>query len=289
MNTVFKNLQLPQVECSLEDGIGWIRLNRAPVNAIDLPFLQEIVQAIQAARNDPEVKVVMLASRMKGYFSAGLDLKELELSGDEGRAELLDQLFKDGIIRAMRTARKIFIAVINGHALGGGLELALAADFRIGVEGKAQIGLPEVRLGGMPGGGGLQTMSRLIGQSRTLRLAALGETLNPAKALELGLLDALHAEEALETEAAAFARKFAQGPGSIGSIKMALYEGQEMSIADALVLERAALPRDHARERHQGRGGGLPGKTPGEVHREIMPSRICRRTSASRRSSADRP
>ncbi len=236
MGTVFKDLKLAQIECSLEEGVGWIRLNRPPVNAIDLDFLEALTQAIQAARNDPEVKVVVLASQREGYFSAGLDLKELDLSSDEGRAELLDQLFKDRIVRSIRTARKIFIALVNGHCLGGGLELALAADFRIGVEGKWQIGLPEVRLGGMPGGGGLQTMRRLIGQSRTLRLATLGEMLDPKRAHEFGILDELYQNP---SEVTAFAQKFAQGPGhAIGAIKLALYEGQEMPLAEALVMER---------------------------------------------------
>jgi len=238
MTTKFQALKLTHIECALEDGVGWIRLDRPPVNAIDLDFLEELAQAIGAARNDPEVRVAVLASRSKGYFCAGLDLKELELSSDEARAERLDQQFKDGVLRGMRTARKIFIALINGHCLGGGLELALAADFRIGAQGKWQIGLPEVRLGGMPGGGGIQTMSRLIGASRTLRLTALGETLDPGRAHELGLLDALHPEEDALREASAFAQKFAQAPGSVGAIKLALYQGQDMSLADALVFER---------------------------------------------------
>lgn len=239
MTLTFKDLKLAHLECALEDGVGWIRMNRPPVNAIDLGFLEELTQAIQAARNDPEVRVAVLASQSRGYFSAGLDLKELELSSDEGRAELLDQLFKDGVVRAIRTARKVFIALISGHCLGGGLELALAADFRVGGQGKWQIGLPEVRLGGMPGGGGIQMMHRLIGQSRTLRLAALGETLDPGRAHEYGLLDALHPEDQALREAAAFAQQFAQGPShAIGAIKLALYEGQEMSLADALVFER---------------------------------------------------
>jgi enoyl-CoA hydratase/carnithine racemase len=231
----FGELRLARVECALEEGIGWIRLNRPPVNALDLALLQELVQAIGAARNDPAVRAVVIGSRSKGYFSAGLDLKELELSADEGRAELLDQLFKDGVVRAMRTARKIFVALIDGHCLGGGLELALAADFRLAIQSKGQIGLPEVRLGGMPGGAGIQTMRRLIGQSRTLRLVALGETVDAQRALELGLLDEIAASEA---DAKAFAQRFAQGPGSIGAIKLALYEGQETSFAEALVLER---------------------------------------------------
>jgi enoyl-CoA hydratase len=236
MGMAFKDLKLAQIECSLEQGVGWIRLNRPPVNAIDLDFLEALIQAIQAARNDPEVKVVVLASQREGYFSAGLDLKELELSFDQAHADLLDQLFKDRVLRAMRTARKIFIALVNGHCLGGGLELALAADFRIGVQGKWQIGLPEVRLGGMPGGGGLQMLRRLIGQSRTLRLATLGETLDPERAHQFGILDELYPNPG---EVTAFAQKFAQGPGhAIGAIKIALYEGQEISLSDALVLER---------------------------------------------------
>jgi len=101
----FDDLKLAHVECSLEDGVGWIRMNRPPVNAIDLDFLVELTQAIQAARNDPEVKVAMLASLQRGYFSAGLDLKELELSSDEGRAERLDQMFKDGVLRVRSSSR----------------------------------------------------------------------------------------------------------------------------------------------------------------------------------------
>ncbi len=239
MTTAFKDLKLANIECALDEGIGWIRMNRPPVNAVDLDFLQGLAQAVQSARVDPAVKVVVIASQARGYFSAGLDLKELDDLGNEGRADLLDQVFKDGVIRGMRTARKIFIAVVNGHALGGGLEIALAADFRIGGQGKWQIGLPEVRLGGMPGGGGVQTLGRLIGPSRTLRMTALGETLDPVRAQEYGILDELHAEQDVLREAGAFAAKFAKGPThSIGAIKLALYQGAETSLMDALVLDR---------------------------------------------------
>jgi enoyl-CoA hydratase/carnithine racemase len=239
MALTFGDLRPTHLQCTIEDGIGWIRLNRPPVNAIDLALLQELVQAVQAARVDPGVKAVMIASQIPGYFSAGLDLKELEHSSDEGRAELLDQLFKDGLLHAMRTARKVFVALINGHCLGGGLEVALAADFRIGAQGKWQIGLPEVRLGGMPGGGGIQMLGRLIGQSRTLRLTLLGETITPDRAQEYGILDALYPEADALLEASAFVRKFADGPGhSIGAIKLALYEGREIPLTHALVLER---------------------------------------------------
>ena len=235
----FGELRPTVLQCAIEDGVGWIRMNRAPVNAIDLGLLQELVQAVQAARVDPGVKAVVIASQIPAYFSAGLDLKEMEDLSDEGRAELIDQLFKDGLIRAMRTARKVFIALINGHCLGGGLELALAADFRVGGQGKWQIGLPEVRLGGMPGGGGIQMLSRLIGQSRTLRLVLLGETVDPGRAQEYGILDALHNEADALREATAFARKFADGPGhALGAIKLALYEGREIPLAHALTLER---------------------------------------------------
>lgn len=239
MTASFKELQLPGLECSTEDGIGWLYMNRAPVNAMDMDFLHAFAKAVQVARNDAEVRVVVIASKAKNFFSAGLDLKELDLMVDEGRADLLDQVFKDGIIRGMRTARKIFIALVGGHCLGGGLELALAADFRVGAQGKWQLGLPEVKLGGMPGGGGIQTLRRLIGQSRALRMAALGETMDPTRAHEYGILDALHPEEEAMREVTAFAAKFAQGaPQSIGAVKLALYEGMESTISEAMVLER---------------------------------------------------
>jgi len=239
MAVAFADLTLAHLQCAIDDGVGWIRLNRPPVNAIDLGLLQELVQAVEAARHDPAVKAVMLASQIPGYFSAGLDLKELTYLTDEGRADLIDRLFKDGLIHAMRTARKVFVALINGHCLGGGLELALAADFRIGAQGKWQIGLPEVRLGGMPGGGGVQLLSRLIGQSRTLRLTLLGETIAPDRAHEYGLLDALYPEADALREATAFVRRFAEGAGhAIGAIKLALYQGQEIPLGHALTLDR---------------------------------------------------
>jgi len=231
-------LKTKHLECLIEDGVGWIWMNRPPVNAIDLSMLEELTQAVQAARFDPAVNAVLIGSRIKGYFSAGLDIRELQQTSSE-RSDLLDHLFKDVLIRCMRTARKVFVSLINGHCLGGGLELALATDIRLGVHGQWQIGSPEVRLGGMPGGGGIQMLSRLIGPSRTLKVALFGETFGMDRSVEWGLVDAAFQPDESERELRAFMKKLADGPRhATGAIKLALWEGQEISPAHGFVLER---------------------------------------------------
>lgn len=235
----FTSLDLRQLACTLDsDGIGWIRLTRPPANALNVAVLEDLVLAVRAARFDRRVKVVALGSAVPGFFSSGLDIAEMEAPEPE-RLELLDHLFKDLVVRPMRTARKLFVAVIEGHCLGGGFELALAADIRVGVSGSWKLGLPEVRLGGMPGGGGIQLLARLIGRPTTLRVALRGETLDPAHAAELGILDALFDGQQASAEIETYLRQLAQGPrDAYGAIKLAVHEGLELTPDQGMLFER---------------------------------------------------
>jgi enoyl-CoA hydratase/carnithine racemase len=238
MATAFGDLKTKHLVCTIEDGVGCIWMSRPPVNAIDLSMLEELTQAVQAARFDPAVGAVLIGSRIKGYFCAGLDIRELQDASPE-RSDLLDHLFKDVLFRGMRTARKIFVSLIDGHCLGGGLELALATDMRLGVQGPWQIGSPEVRLGGMPGGGAIQMLSRLIGPSRTLKITLFGEAIGMERAVEWGLVDAAFQPDESDRETRAFMKKLAEGPRqAAGAIKLALWEGQEVSPSHGFVLER---------------------------------------------------
>jgi enoyl-CoA hydratase/carnithine racemase len=227
------------LSCEIDSqGVGWLRLRRLPANALDLATIEELTLAVRAARFDPRVKLVALASAAPRFFSSGLDIAELE-TFDANRLGLLDHLFKDLLVRSMRTARKLFVAVIEGHCLGGGLELALAADLRVAVDGAWQVGLPEMKLGGIPGGGGIQMLARLVGPSRALKLVLSGETMSPRQALDLGLLDVLVPGESGEQEVEAFLARLAAGPLEAQvAAKLAVREGLELPPDDAMLLER---------------------------------------------------
>jgi enoyl-CoA hydratase/carnithine racemase len=139
----------------------------------------------------------------------------------------------------MALSPKVFVAAINGHALGGGLEMALACDLRFAAEGKYRLGLPEVTLGLLPGNGGTQRLPRLIGANKALEMMLTGESVGPEEAHRLGLVNQLFPAEKLLEEAEAYARKVASGAGvAIGKIKQAVYQGMALPLKEALALER---------------------------------------------------
>jgi enoyl-CoA hydratase/carnithine racemase len=134
---------------------------------------------------------------------------------------------------------KVFIAEINGHALGGGLEIPLACDLRFAAEGDYRLGTPEATLGLLPGNGGTQRLPRLIGKGRALDLMITGRTLSPAEAHELGIVDALFPAQELHEQTLAYAQKLAAGATkAIGNIKLAVNEGIDDGLDRGLARER---------------------------------------------------
>jgi enoyl-CoA hydratase/carnithine racemase len=147
------------------------------------------------------------------------------------------------LLKVERTP-KVFVAAIGGHALGGGLEIALACDFRFAAEGEYRIGVPEVSLGLLPGNGGTQRLTRLIGRTRALDLLLSGQPVAPARALELGIVDRVFPADQLLQESVAYVAKLAQGPGlAVGNIKVAAKIGADLPLEGALALEREAVWR----------------------------------------------
>jgi enoyl-CoA hydratase/carnithine racemase len=143
------------------------------------------------------------------------------------------------VLGRITTMPKIFIAEIAGHALGGGLEIALACDLRFAAEGSYRIGLPEVTLGLLPGNGGTQRLPRLIGWSRALDLMITGRTLTPEEAHRIGIVDALHPAGELGERTLAYAWAVAAAaPLAVASVKRAVREGSALSTADGLALEQ---------------------------------------------------
>ncbi|MDR7595035.1 MAG: enoyl-CoA hydratase/isomerase family protein [Armatimonadota bacterium] len=225
------------VEFSREGGLGYVTLNRPPANSYDFGFIEELDRAIQQAEADPEVRVVVVRSALERFFSAGADVRAFSENPPDRNMELVRYAHR--VLGRIAQVPKVFIAQIGGHALGGGLEIALACDLRFGARGEYRVGLPEVTLGLLPGNGGTQRLPRLVGWSRALDLMVTGRTLTAEEAHAYGILDRLVPAERLAEETAEYARKLASGPvRAVGAIKLAVRLGVDRPLEDGLRLER---------------------------------------------------
>jgi enoyl-CoA hydratase/carnithine racemase len=225
------------VSFSAEDGIGVVTLDKPPANSYDLAFIEELAGAVQAAADDDAVKVVVLRSASEKFFSAGADVKAFNENTVEANMEMIR--LSHETLSSIATIPKVFIAEINAHALGGGLEIALACDLRFAAEGEYRLGTPEVTLGVLPGNGGTQRLPRLIGWSRALELMVTGRTVTPAEALELGIVNALHPADELREKTVEYAQTLASGATkAVGNIKLAVHEGLAAGLEAGLERER---------------------------------------------------
>ncbi len=230
------------VSFSRQDAVGVITLDRPPANSYDRAFMEELDAAIEQARKDEAVRAVLVRSASERFFSAGADVAVFARS-DLGAQNAFVVCANEAMSKFESTP-KVVVAAINGHCLGGGLEIALCCDFRIAAEGTYKIGLPEVTLGLLPGTGGTQRLPRLIGRQKALDLMLRGATLSPQEAHALGLVDELVPAAELQERAMERARGYATGPTyAIGQIKLAAVQGSGMTLAEGLALERQALLR----------------------------------------------
>jgi enoyl-CoA hydratase/carnithine racemase len=228
------------IDVSKAAGVGFITLARAPANSYDVAFVEELGAAVEQCAEDEDVKVVVVRSGLERFFSAGADIKAFTANTPDGNMEMVRA--SHVALGSIATVPKIFIAQIAGHALGGGLEIALACDLRFAAEGDYKLGVPESTLGLLPGNGGTQRLPRLIGPSRAIDLMVTGRTVSPAEAFELGLLDRLVPVERLEEETAAYCGALAGGAQrAIGSIKLAVHEGKEQSLEAGLRREQELI------------------------------------------------
>ncbi len=226
-----------------EGKVGVIVLDRPPANSYDYGFLKELGAAVDEARYDDDVRAVVVASASERFFSAGADVVAFRSGSPNQRA--MTALLAHEVFRKFEHTPMVFVAAIAGHALGGGLELALACDLRFAARGSYRIGLPEVTLGLFPGSGGTQRLPRLVGLSRGLDLIATGRALDPEEAKELGLVDQLfHDAAACRAGAVAYCAKLADGPSeAIGRAKVATALGFSAPLDLGLALEREGIAR----------------------------------------------
>ena len=199
----------------------------------DAKFAADVDAAI-----DSDARVVIVRSASEKFFSAGADVKKF-LDGDvEANMEMIRT--SQAAFTRMAAAEQVFIAYVNGHALGGGLEIALACDVRLAAPGSYKLGTPEVTLGLLPGNGGTQRLTRLLGPSRAMDLLLTGRTFGPDEALAWGLVSALVDEDG----AREYAERLAAGPKlAIAAIKRCVHEGGQLPLEDGLALEAELVER----------------------------------------------
>jgi enoyl-CoA hydratase len=225
------------VSFTADGAVGVVALDKPPANSYDLVFIKELSAAVREAADDDAVKVVVLRSASEKFFSAGADVKAFNENTVEANMDMIRASHET--LSSIATVPKVFIAEINAHALGGGLEIALACDLRLAAEGDYRLGTPEVTLGVLPGNGGTQRLSRLIGWSRALELMVTGRTVTPAEALELGIVNALFPANELQERTLEYARTLAAGATkAIGNIKLAVHEGLAAGLEVGLARER---------------------------------------------------
>jgi enoyl-CoA hydratase/carnithine racemase len=235
------------VTLSKEAPLGMITLNRPPANSYDKKFMADLDAAIDGAAADDEIKVVLVSSASEKFFSGGADIKAFLANSPEGNMEMVS-LAHEALAKIARLPN-VFIAVINGHAMGGGLEIALACDIRLAGDGKFLLALPEATLGLLPGNGGTQRLPRLIGAGKALELMLTGGVVNPQEALVLGIVNKLFPPDTLMEEAKSYALKLANGPEmALAYIKRCVYEGLEKPLAEGLELERGLIAKLFATE-----------------------------------------
>lgn len=198
----------PVVWCKTNDGVLHITLNRAPANALGPPIIDGINAALDDADADETVQVIIVSSAVQGFFAAGADIKHMSSVDAQSFTAYGDAL--RAALDRLAAPERISIAAVEGVALGGGLELAMACTMRVG-GADALFGLPEVKLGLIPGAGGTQRLPRLVGRGRALDIMLTARQLSAEEAYAIGLIDRLAVASESEHDAFALAEEL-RGP-----------------------------------------------------------------------------
>jgi enoyl-CoA hydratase/carnithine racemase len=223
----------------VENGIAIFELNDPPANTYTYEMMRDLDDAILKARFDSGVHVIVIRGAGDKFFCAGANIKMLQTA--DPTFKYFFCLHANETLNRLEQTPKLVIAAINGHCVGGGLEIAMAADIRIAKRNAGKIGLPEVTLGVLPGTGGTQRMGRLVGKSRAIELMATGSTFSFEDGERYGLVNHVYEAEDFDAKVMEYARQFVP-PGkaskAVGRIKRSVQSGLEVPFSEALAIER---------------------------------------------------
>ncbi|HTG85849.1 MAG TPA: enoyl-CoA hydratase/isomerase family protein [Pyrinomonadaceae bacterium] len=228
-----------KVEYKTLDGVAVLTLNDPPANTYSYEMMQELDACILKARMDESVQVIVITGAGEKFFCAGADIQML--SNVTPVFKYYFCLHANETLSRLEQTPKLVIAAINGHCVGGGLEVAMAADLRVARKGAGKMGLPEVSLGVLPGTGGTQRLVRLVGKSKAIELMAMGQLFDFERGLELGLINQVIETENFLAAVIEYARQFTtpnKAAMAVGRIKRAVQTGDEIPLEYGLTLER---------------------------------------------------
>jgi enoyl-CoA hydratase/carnithine racemase len=230
------------VQYRIDAGVALLTLNDPPANTYTYEMMQELDRSILAARMDESVEVIVITGNGEKFFSAGANINML--ADVTPTFKYFFCLHANETLSRLEQTPKLVIAAINGHCVGGGLEIALAADIRVARRAAGKMGLPEVSLGVLPGTGGTQRLTRIVGKSRAIELMALGELFDFERGYELGIINQIYEAESGETFLQGvldYTRQFTspkKAAHAVGLIKRSVQTGAEIPFESALALER---------------------------------------------------
>ncbi|AFV00499.1 enoyl-CoA hydratase/isomerase family protein [Simiduia agarivorans] len=224
------------IQMQTSAGVARVGLNRAPANAYQTELLQAINHCLTQLEADTSIRVVIIHSALPKFFCAGADIAVFQANSVEQNLALVAQARANAAL--IEQSHKIYLAEIAGHCLGGGLELAMACDRIFAGQGQYLLGLPEIKLGLIPGNGGSQRLVRRVGLANAMKLLATGDNVNVEAAHRMGLIDETIPAELLTESVNGFAEKVAANSGTaLAATKRALREGAFLPLAEALTLE----------------------------------------------------
>jgi len=233
-----------KVDVTVSEGVAVLTLNEPPANTYSYEMMLELDAAVLAARMDPNVHVIVLTGAGDKFFCAGANIGMLKDADPEFKYYFC--LHANETLTRLEQTPKLVIAALNGHTVGGGLEVAMAADLRIARKDAGKIGLPEVALGVLPGTGGTQRLARLVGKARAIELMATGRLMTMDEAQALGIVTAVWSEAEMNGRSfrdaiAQYARQFTPphaASWAVGRMKRAVQSGAEAGFLEGLSIER---------------------------------------------------
>src|SRR5712672_2539132 len=232
-----------------DGGVAVIEMCDPPANTYTYEMNRQLCEAILKARMDNDVYVIVLTGVGDKFFSAGANIKML--ASVDPTFKYYFCLHANEMLLRLEHTPKLVIAAINGHCVGGGLEIAMAADLRIARKEAGKIGLPEVNLGVLPGTGGTQRLSRMVGKSKAIELMVTGNTFTFEEAKDMGIINDIYERDNFMENIMEYARQFTppnKAAKAVGNIKRSVQSGWEIPMESALAIERELQQRLFARD-----------------------------------------